>query len=498
MYTITCDGYNLLDVYDDNCFLYEPVLSLENNTVGGFSFTIYKDHPNFDKLKRIRSVFEVKNGNDCIFRGRMTGDTLNFDHGMSVDIEGAMAYFNDSVVPPFVFPEEWLDEESSYDEVENGRNVVEYFLEWLIDNHNMYVQPFQKFKLGRVTVTDPNNYLYRSSESFATTWETLKNKLFDSSLGGYLCIRYEEDGNYIDYLSEFDEDNSQKITLDDNLLSLKNETIGTDFYTAILPVGADGLTFTNLQNKDMTDDIVKFDWYLYSKSNVEEFGWICAPIDETTWDAITDAKSLLNTSKQWFEDKLSATIPSSLEITAMDLHFTDEDIASLRMYRNVNVVSEEHGVSDKYPITRMDIHLMKPQNTKIYAGKTQMTLIDRTSQENSTVINNVTNVQNTVQNVYDSLAVKVVKSPETSISPGVYYVFGEVDSLDITLIEKESELVQEYCFEFIPKVEFTDFTNQLKITPSVNWYPDLSDVVVESGKTYQVSILHGIGVIVGA
>lgn len=73
------------------------------------------------------------------------------------------------------------------------------------------------------------------------------------------------------------------------------------------------------------------------------------------------------------------------------------------------------------------------------------------------------------------------------IEPGKYYTFGEVNSLDITLAEADNTVANEYYFEFIPSNGFTS----LNISPSVRWatppqYP--------AGKTCQVSILRGIGV----
>ena len=101
MYHMTCDGLPLLDWRDDDLVLVNPKVKLEVNTVGEGSFTIYKNHPHYDKLKKLKSIFEVTDDHGVIFRGRATGDTLDFDHGMQVDLEGAMAFFNDSIVRPF-------------------------------------------------------------------------------------------------------------------------------------------------------------------------------------------------------------------------------------------------------------------------------------------------------------------------------------------------------------------------------------------------------------
>ena len=156
MYYVTVDGFPLLDWRDDDMILTSPRVKLEANTVGEGSFTIYKTHPHYDKLKKLKSVFEVSDENGVIFRGRATGDTIDFDHGMAVDLEGAMAFFNDSVVRPFHFPDDFKENTDYIAAAESG-NVIEFFLGWLIDNHNSQVEDFQKMKLGNVTVSDPNN-----------------------------------------------------------------------------------------------------------------------------------------------------------------------------------------------------------------------------------------------------------------------------------------------------------------------------------------------------
>lgn len=365
MYRLTCDGLPLLDWRDNDLVLVDPKVKLEVNKVGEGSFTIYKNHPHYDSLKKLKSVFEVSDDNGVIFRGRATGDTVDFDHGMLVDLEGVMAYFNDSIVRPFNFPDDF--------QVDGDR--VAFFLEWLIDNHNAQVQDFQKMKLGNVTVQDAD--FSRMVSEYASTWEVLKSKLFDSSLGGYLCIRYEADGNYIDYLSEFTETNSQEIMFGENLLDLKNETEASETYSAIIPLGALGLTIEGLADGNITDDIVKSGDTLYSKKAVEAYGWIYAPTSATAWDEVTDETGLLTSGVEFLTG--SGVFLNGMEATAVDLHFTDEQVESLRIYRNVNVRSGPHGVAESIPLAKLEIELLKPQNTKVKVGKTVKTLTSKTA-----------------------------------------------------------------------------------------------------------------------
>lgn len=374
MYKITCDGLPLLDWRDNSMIVLNPKVNLEVNTVGEGSFTIYKNHPHFDSLKKLKSIFEVTDDLGVIFRGRATSDTVAFDSGLFVDLEGAMAYFNDSVVRPFNFPDDYLEDADYIAAAQNG-DAVRFFLKLLIDNHNSQVQDFQKMKLGNVTVKDPN--FARAVSELGSTWGVLKGKLFESSLGGYLCIRYEEDGNYIDYLSEFTETNSQEVEFGENLLDLKSETEASGICSAIIPIGAAGLTIEGLDDGDITDDIVKTGDTLYSKAAVAEFGWIYAPTSETTWDEVVDGVDLLTTGVEWLVN--GGLFLKSIEATAVDLHFTDKQAESLRIYKNVKVKSSPHNVEEIFPLGKLEIDILNPQNTKITVGKTVNTLTEKTA-----------------------------------------------------------------------------------------------------------------------
>ena len=393
MYRITCDGLIILDTRLEDYAVFDPVVNVGTNTVGECKFKVYSSHPHFYDMNLLKSVFEVSDENGVIFRGRMTNNTRDFYNGKAVDLEGAMAFFNDSMVKPFVFPDDFSGASNSY-------NVVEFFLDQLIYWHNQQVEPFQQFKLGNVTVTDPNNYISRSSENIASTWQILKEKLFDSSLGGYLCIRYEEDGNYIDYLADFEDVNTQEIRFGKNLFDMKHEMDASTTYSAIIPIGADievepetedgetttkKLTLESIADGRLsnTDDIYKVTLNnglhaLYSESAVENYGWICCPIEESTWDDVTDVNNLKNKARDYLLGT-AGFCSDNIEVTAADLHFTDAEIESFRIYKKINVVSEPHNIEATYNLTRLSIDLVNPQNTKIVIGTIKDTLTDTVS-----------------------------------------------------------------------------------------------------------------------
>ena len=230
MYQIRCDEFILYDPRDEELILLNPKCKLEVNTVGEGSFTILSNHPYYGKLKKLRSIFEIQQDDQIIFRGRMTGDSRDFHNRLQVDLEGVLAFTNDSIIPPFDFPKDFPEATSS-------ENIVQYFLRWILNQHNAQVEEWQRLKLGTVTVKDPNNYITRASTDYDTTWSILKSKLFDSSLGGYLCIRYESDGSYVDYLDKFTLTNTQRITFGENLLDIATDSNASETYSAIMPIG---------------------------------------------------------------------------------------------------------------------------------------------------------------------------------------------------------------------------------------------------------------------
>ena len=297
-----------------------------------------------------------------------------------------MACFNDSIVKPFKFPEDFEGTEE-YISAKTTGNVVEFFLNWLISNHNSHVQDFQKFKLGNVTVTDPNNYISFSSDDYAKTWATLESKLFKGSLGGYLCIRYEPDGDYIDYLSDFEFTNIQRIKYGENLLDIKTESDASETYSAVLPLGMkikdivensdneSRLTIEKIPDGDIGDDIVKKGDTLYSKSAVEKFGFIYAPTKDTTFEDVSLESNLKDRGIE-FLTNTAVKLKNTITINAVDLHFSDDEIEAFRIYRNILVYSQPHEHEGIYKLTKLDIDILNPQNTKITLGDTTQTLTD--------------------------------------------------------------------------------------------------------------------------
>lgn len=87
--------------------------------------------------------------------------------------------------------------------------------------------------------------------------------------------------------------------------------------------------------------------------------------------------------------------------------------------------------------------------------------------------------------------VEISATGNVQLTPDTYYVFNDVDSLHVTLTPVYDGKLHEYNFEFVPNENFTSLT----ITPTPKW---ACDPQIVPGKTHQVSIMRGIGVMVCA
>ena len=369
--TAFSDDKRILDTSLEQLKLINPKISQEDNKVGSFTFTIYPDHPyyNFiDKMKSIITVYE-EGISEPLFRGRVYDEKTGFYNEKQVSCEGELAFLLDSIQRPYTFPDK-----------EKGQSgtPAELFIQY-INNHNSQVDETRQFKIGNITVTDPNNYIVRSNSDYVSTWDELNAKLIDH-LGGHLWVRHESDGVYIDYLADFDVLSNQMIEFGKNLLDLQKNIKVDGFATALIPLGAKlkdeegNETGERLTIKSVNNNVD----YVYNAEAVAQYGYI---FTTNTWDDVTLASNL-KTKGQAYIDNV-AQFAASIEVSAADLNGAtiDGEVASVnsfRIGRYVKVNTKPHSIENqKFIISKLTRELLKPENTKLTLGTTYKTLTEK-------------------------------------------------------------------------------------------------------------------------
>lgn len=336
-----------------NLKLISPKLTLEDNAAGSLTFKIYDSNLNYGTIRKLYPVVSVERDGETLFKGRVVSDKKDFYNGKSVEVEGKLAFFNDSYMEPFSFSGSPAD-----------------LFKMIIENHNSQVMEWQQFKVGKVTVVDPNDYIVRSSENVINSWNALKEKCFKSSLGGHIRIRYEADGDYIDWLVDYETVSKQSIEFAQNMIDMSLEVDATETYTAIRPIGAE-VDGVKIDISSVNDGKT----YLVNEEKATEYGIIFAPESESTWEDVTLPQNLLKKANDKLFDSF-ITLNETYEIKAVDLHLTDEKIEALNICEYVPVISRPHGINGNYLLSKADISITEPQNSVFYLGSSKRVFSD--------------------------------------------------------------------------------------------------------------------------
>ena len=404
MFTVLADNKILWTSRNSDKKILSPSVNLEVNKVGSASFKILPTHVYYDSLVKMKSIIEIIQDNRTIFKGRVYSDTEDFRRVKSVTAEGLLGYFNDSIVRPYTFvgsPEEYL--------------------RMLIDQHNNQVEEYQRFILGNVTVTDSNDYITRASSDCPTTWTEITKKLIEN-LGGYIVIRYEEDGNYIDYLSDYTDTSTQPIAFSVNLLDLNLESNGETLSTCIIPYGAKDEATD--QKVDITSVNNGLD-YIYDAEAVSKYGRIFEVVE---WSDVTVPENLLSKARVYLSNKIKLT--TRLTVKAVDLHLSDETIEGFKLGDYVKIYSDPHGINERVLLTAYNMDLSDPGNCTITLGV-----------EKSSYIRNTTkNTTNRVDIISKDVGEMVTQQTDKVLSEARTYTNQEIENSE----EYSRTLLQDY------------------------------------------------------
>lgn len=455
MYQLKYKDYILHDMRlaDEKLIVRDPSVKLSVSKAGGMSFTVDAEHPYLSNLRRMSGLVELLDGTFPIYRGRITSDTKDFYGAHKIETEGIMAALNDSIIPPFNFPEDFA-EDDSYKAAAASGNVVDFFFRWILAQHNSQVSTEQQIKPGVCTVTDSNNYITRSSEEYATAMSTISDKLIKSALGGYLLIRYEDDGNYLDYYAALPLTNTQSVEFAENLLDLSSETDGTNIYTAILPEGKDGLTIEALPDGDLTDDLVKSGLTIYSKSGVATYGRITRHIK---WDDVTVAANLQAKAKAALADN-GLSMPETITCKAVDLGWQD-DIQHFRVGRMTALFSTPHGYSASYPLMELSPDILDPGNTRITLGATQQTYTGAQIDANRETDKRIESTRQEISERVDESSSQVIQATHQQITD----LQQNVNSIILSALENYVETGDFDSYKEEVSTKLSVLTDQLSI-----------------------------------
>lgn len=420
MYKVYCDNFLLYADSHKDYKVVSPKLELELNKAGKFEFSIYPNHPHYGLIRKMKSIIRVLHNDILVFRGRVLNSEKGWINESKVTCEGELAFFNDSIIRP-------------YDYISNGQITVSDFLAFIINEHNSQVDEERRFKVGRVTVTDgdssnTNNLISRSNSDYSTAWETISKSLVEM-LGGYLIVRHEADGAYIDYLSDISVLSSQTIEFGKNLTDVIKSVKGEDLYTGIIPLGAKDEEGNRITIASVNGGLD----YLVNEDQADVYGRIFKTM---TWDDVTEPANLLTKAQSHLTS--IGMLTETIELKAVDISPLNDDINSFRLGTKVRVHSSPHGINETFTIEKLSIDLMKPESNKLTLGATRKTFTEQSGSTSSEIISIGQKVDSAIEQIgtievdITSKVASDIEISAESILQSVseeYYAKGDVDTL---------------------------------------------------------------------
>lgn len=207
---------------------------------------------------------------------------------------------------------------------------------------------------------------------YLTSIEVIESRLIKTH-GGYLVARYEENGNYLDYLSDFPYTSTQLIEFAVNLADLSQKIDGTSIKTGIIPLGSKlkdsegNDTEERLTIKSVNDDKD----YLIDEESASLYGSI---FEVVTWEDITLPQNLLTKAREYLAENIMFLI--TIDVSAIDLSALNKDINSFRLGEYVRIKSKPHEINKIYLLKKLNIDIENPAKTQIQLGDSFKSLTD--------------------------------------------------------------------------------------------------------------------------
>lgn len=386
-----------------NALVLSPKLTREVSKGGSLSFTMTRDHEQYESLQKMSTCITVEQDDKEIWRGRVLSHEADWYNRRVIYCEGALSYFNDSAITPF-----------------NYEGKLAQFLQHLIDAHNQQCgsMEMKRFELGTVTaalgdlvVHYGDRDSYGVGEDYGSTWDII-DKMVLKVYGGYAYCTYNPatGNNVLNYCDQSFEANrlvDQTIEYGVNLLDFTEKTDTNSLFTRVYPMGSK-------HTVEETKWKWKFLWWgeKYTESHEERYG--ISGTDAATvskylpkgylyrldssdgdcgWiqnDAAAQKFGIVSALGEYDTDSDNDTFAAGVQdlqknslmvtsytVKAVDLRDAGYDKDRLTFASYAHIISKPHSIDVIMLCTKLVEPLDQPDKKEYTFGMTRQTLTDR-------------------------------------------------------------------------------------------------------------------------
>lgn len=339
------------------------------NAVNEFTFVIPMQNDLYQKLIPFQSIVQVVNlyDEEVEFEGRVlsvSNKMTSTGFVQEVVCEDFLSFLHDST--------------QHYQKLKN--TGAEAYLREILKQHNAQVEDYKRIHLRTVTVKSLTDKPWRYL-GYESTWDTIRDRIV-SNIGGYLTLKREKSGFYLDWTSSVGENQESPIQLGRNIKSASREISFDGIATQIMPIGADEKNSQNRsgnnkeeQGPDVTRKQIDISsvnggrLWLEDAELVAKFGVIRKPV---IWTEIDNPQVLKNRGLQYLKNQKIAL--AKWTVSAVERYLIDSRYAKFKIGNTHPILNAPLSGIERLQIIEKKIDILNPQSVDLVIGSKSQSL----------------------------------------------------------------------------------------------------------------------------
>lgn len=339
------------------------------NAINEFTFVIPMQNDLYQKLIPFQSIVQVVNlyDEEVEFEGRVlsiSNKMTSTGFVQEVVCEDFLSFLHDST--------------QHFQKLKN--TGAEAYLREILNQHNAQVEDYKRIYLGSVTVQSMTDKPFRYL-GYEPTWNTIRERII-ANIGGYLTLRREKSGFYLDWTSSVGKNQESPIQLGRNIKSASREISFDGIATQIMPIGADEKNSQNRssdnkeeQGPDVTRkqiDISSVNGgriWLEDAELVAKFGVIRKPV---IWTEIDNPQVLKNRGLQYLRNQKIAL--AKWTVSAVERYLIDSRYAKFKIGNTHPILNAPLSGIERLQIIEKKIDILNPQSVDLVIGSKSQSL----------------------------------------------------------------------------------------------------------------------------
>lgn len=339
------------------------------NAINEFTFTMPMQNSLYQKLVPFQSIIQVVNlyDDEIEFEGRVltiSNKMTSTGFVQEVVCEDFLSFLHDST--------------QHFQKLKN--TGAEAYLREILNQHNAQVEDYKRIYLGSVTVKSLTDKPWRYL-GYESTWDTIRERIV-ANIGGYLTLRRENDGFYLDWTSSIGKSQESPIQLGRNIKSASREVSFDGIATQIMPIGADEKNSDGSSSSDKEEqgsdvtrkqiDISSVNggkMWLEDAELVAKFGIIRKPV---IWTEIDSPSVLKSRGLQYLRNQKIAL--AKWTVAAVERYLIDSRYVKFKIGNTHPILNAPLSGIEKLQIIEKKIDILNPQSVDLVIGSKSQSL----------------------------------------------------------------------------------------------------------------------------